>query len=454
MGNSSSVPLGRYFGGTNRAEALSSGTKSHFRAGRSLNGGNEFVPAKSGYTVGLRTEARMTNLELAATLPAGDFASDISPAVDRVQWFVLAGVVAVTSITFGLYWDISWHQTIGRDTFWTPAHLAIHFGGILAAITCTYLIFSTTFAHNAPARAASVGVWGFHGPLGAFLTAWGGATMLTSAPFDNWWHNSFGLDVEILSPPHVVLGLGILGVGVGSLLVLVAQMNRSSGEARKKLGRLFLYLAGLLIVLHLILLSEDCDATAMHSSIFYKMMTFGTPLLLVAFARASGRRWGATIIASIYMAFMLAGLWIFPMFPAVPKLGPVFTNVTHMVPMGFPVLLIFPAIALDVVLNRFADRNRWLQAAIAGSAFLGVLLIVHWPWANFMISPAARNAFFGQNYFPYAFPPSMYHLAWEFQHSDATRGAFLLGLGLAWIFAIVSCRIGLQFGDKLVHLQR
>jgi hypothetical protein len=376
------------------------------------------------------------------------------PGPQSVRWFVVAGVIAVSSITFGLYWDISWHQTIGRDTFWTPAHLAIHFGGILAGITCAYLIFFTTFGHNAAARAASVGVWGFHGPLGAFLTAWGGATMLTSAPFDNWWHNSFGLDVEILSPPHVVLGLGILGVGIGSLLLLVAHMNRSTGPAKATLNRLFLYLCGLLIVLHITLISEDCDPTAMHSSIFYKMMTFGTPLLLVAFARASGRRWGATIIAAIYMAFMLAGLWIFPLFPASPRLGPVFTNVTHMVPMSFPVLLIFPAMALDMVLNRTAKHGRWLEAVLAGTAFLAVLILVHWPWAEFMISPAARNAFFGQNYFPYAFPPSMYHFAWEFQHSDATRSALLLGIALAWIFAVVSSRIGVAFGDRLAHLER
>jgi len=75
-----------------------------------------------------------------------------------VPWFVWSGILSVSSIAFGLYWDISWHMTIGRDTFWTPAHLAIQFGGILAAITCIVLIFSTTFSRNPAAKAASVGV--------------------------------------------------------------------------------------------------------------------------------------------------------------------------------------------------------------------------------------------------------------------------------------------------------
>jgi hypothetical protein len=381
-----------------------------------------------------------------------DFA-EAGHAKTEVPGRVWAGVLAVSSITFGLYWDISWHQTIGRDTFWTPAHLAIHFGGILAAITCTYLIFSTTFEHDAVARGTSVGVWGFRGPLGAFLTAWGGVTMITSAPFDNWWHNSFGLDVEILSPPHVVLGVGILGVGIGSLLILVSEMNRASGITKERLNSLFLYLCGILLILHLILVSEFSDASLMHSASFYQMHSFGAPLLLVAFALASGRRWGATIVASVYMAIMLAGLWLFPLFPATPKLGPVFTNVTHMVPMGFPVLLIVPAILLDIVLNRTSGRHPWFQALLLGTVFVASLLIVQWPFGDFMIGTHARNAVFGQNYFPYAFPPSLYHLEWEFQ-LDKSPGAFWSGMGIAWILAVVSSRIGIAFGSKLSRLRR
>ena len=53
-------------------------------------------------------------------------------------------------------------------------------------------------------------------------------------------------------------------------------------------------------------------------------------------------------MAAIYTALFLAGLWIFPLFPAAPKLGPVYQHVTHMVPLWFPVLVIVPAFALDL----------------------------------------------------------------------------------------------------------
>jgi hypothetical protein len=375
-------------------------------------------------------------------------------SLQSIPWYLWSAVFATVCISGGLYWDISWHMTIGRDTFWTPAHLAIHFGGILAAFTCILLIFSTTFSRDPALQAASVRVWGFRGPLGAFLTAWGGVTMVTSAPFDNWWHNSFGLDVEILSPPHVVLGLGIWGVGVGCLLLLLAQKNRATGVARQKLARLFLFLAGLLLSLHMILISEYTDASFMHSAIFYRAIAIGTPTLLVAYGRASGHKWGATIIATIYMTLMLAAMWIFPLFPAHPKLGPVYTNVTHMVPMGFPVLLVMPAFILDLVTNTFARRRKWYLSVVAGGAFLAALLAIQWPFGVFMISPVARNWLFGQIYFPYQMPPSMYQLAYQFQSYEPTRSAFWLSLGVALVASILSARVGLAFGDWLARIRR
>lgn len=371
-----------------------------------------------------------------------------------IPWFIWSGVIAVSSIAFGLYWDISWHQTIGRDTFWTPAHLAIHFGGILAAFTCTYLIFSTTFSKTPAATASGVRVWGFRGPVGAFLTAWGGVTMLSSAPFDNWWHNSFGLDVEILSPPHVVLALGFLGVGTGILLLLVSEMNRAEGEAKTKLNRLLLYHCGVLIFLHWMLVSEYSDSTLMHSAIFYRVAALGTPTMLAAYARASGRRYGATAIASIYLLIAAGALWILPLFPAHPKLGPVYTNVTHMVPMSFPILLVAGAFGLDLALNRQTQRSRWLRAAWAATAYIAFLLIVSWTWGSFMMTPAARNWFFGQNYFPYAFPPSQYYLAWQFQQYETTRTQFAMGFVYAWIAGVLSVFAGIIYGDWLARLRR
>jgi hypothetical protein len=369
-------------------------------------------------------------------------------------WYIWCGVIGVSSIVFGLYWDISWHMSIGRDTFWTPAHMAIQLGGILVAATSAYLIFSTTWGSDAAARAASIKVWGFRGPLGAFLACWGGVTMVTSAPFDNWWHNSFGLDVEIVSPPHMVLGLGIMAVAIGALLLLVSWMNRAEGDAHVRVRRMYLYLGGVILSLHWVLLSEYAGGDQMHSPEFYRALCLGVPFILVSLARASSVRWGATVIAAIYTALVLGQLWIMPLFPATPKLGPVFTNITHMVPLEFPTLVIVPAIALDWMLNHFGAKNKWLLAFMLGTAYLAIMLAVHWPFGDFMISPAARNWIFGQNYFPYMQSPSDYHYQWEFVDRAATTALFLRGMGIALATAILGSRVGLGAGDAMRRLRR
>ena len=61
-----------------------------------------------------------------------------------VPWYIWCGVIAVTSSIIGGYWDISWHRSIGRDSFWTPAHVAIYLCGLLAGISSAYLILSVS----------------------------------------------------------------------------------------------------------------------------------------------------------------------------------------------------------------------------------------------------------------------------------------------------------------------
>jgi hypothetical protein len=80
-------------------------------------------------------------------MPAPSLTLEQSAArITAVPWYVWSAVLAVTSTTVGLYWDISWHTGIGRDTFWTPAHLAIQFGAVLTGLYCEYLILHTTFS--------------------------------------------------------------------------------------------------------------------------------------------------------------------------------------------------------------------------------------------------------------------------------------------------------------------
>src|SRR5580658_5828909 len=178
----------------------------------------------------------------------------------RVPWYLWCAVLGVTSVSIGLHWDISWHRSIGRDTFWTPAHMAIYLCGVLAGICCGYLILTTTILRPARMISSSVNVLGFRGPLGAFIAAWGGIAMLTSAPFDNWWHNAYGLDVKIISPPHTLLMIGVFAVSVGTLILLLGAMNRAAQAGNIATARhlqwLLLYVGGLMVVFQMFFRTE------------------------------------------------------------------------------------------------------------------------------------------------------------------------------------------------------
>ena len=372
-----------------------------------------------------------------------------------VPWYIWSSVVAVTSTSVGLYWDISWHIGIGRDTFWTPAHLAIQFGAVITGLCCAYLILHTTFAGDAALRENSVTIWGLRGPLGAFIAAWGGFCMLTSAPFDNWWHESFGLDVMILSPPHVVLILGIFVMGFGGLVLTTSQRNLSIGDDRRKLDWTLLYSGSLLLTLLFMLgLEYIGDQTLMHSAIYYRVLGMIAPVVLVGIARASGRPWAATTVAAIYTALWLAGNWIFPLFPAQAKLGPVFTPITHMIPLGFPVLVLPGAIVLDLVFDRLTGYGDTWKAIVGGTNFWAVSIAVNWPFAYFMMSPFARNRIFAMNEFGYNMPPSEYHLAWTLRDYEKTRMEFWVGMLIALAATIVSARIGVLWGDWIRRVRR
>lgn len=379
--------------------------------------------------------------------------SAIDAKAAGIPWPTWCAALAVTSAVVGAHWDISWHRSIGRDTFWTPAHVAIYLCGVLAGISSAYLILDTTFNKRAAMGENSVRIWGFRGPLGAFIAAWGGIAMLTSAPFDNWWHDAYGLDVKIVSPPHVVLFLGAFGVSVGALILALAQRNRSSGASTMRFEWLFVYVGALIVILLQTLLLEFTAHPSLHTTLPYRMEAIFIPFVLAGVARVSSRRFSATILTGLYSIFLIGTILILPLFPAQPKLGPVYRPVTHFIPNQFPILLIVPAFFLDVFWRRFANWNKWLLAAGSAVLFTGALLVAEWPFASFLQSPAARNAFFGAGYLDYATPPNSFDARYVFEIVD-TGALFWMNIAAATAFAFVSTRLGFSWGDWMRKVKR
>jgi hypothetical protein len=373
-------------------------------------------------------------------------------ASSSVPWYLYAVLVASTSVVVGVIWDISWHRSIGRDTFWTPAHLAIYLGGIVAGVSCGWLVLKTTFAGTPEEKAAGVSFWGFRGPLGAWICIWGSFAMIVSAPFDDWWHNAYGLDVKVLSPPHVILALGFTAIQLGALLMMVARQNASEGRSAAVVRLGFVYVTGLLIANVSIMGFEQVNFwNDAHNATYYKVAAGGFPIFLIAAAGASQLRWPATIAALSYMLITAVMIWILELFPAQAKLAPIYNPITHMVTPPFPMLMVVPALAIDLVLQRFRQRPAWLLGPALGATFLAVFFAVQWTAATYIVSRDSYTWVFGWNRWNYNNRPGSWWYEFWGVEGDPVRTMTLV---VALILAAASGWVGLKWGGWMARVRR
>jgi hypothetical protein len=393
---------------------------------------------------------------LVSSIP--DYRTNIAArtATPTRRWHAYTLVFAAACVMVGVYWDISWHMSIGRDTFWTPAHLLIQAGGLIAGISSGYVALKTTFAGSTAERDASVEFWGFRAPLGAWLAIWGCGAMLTSAPFDNWWHNAYGLDVRIISPPHAVLAIGIFAIVVGAVLLTLAQQNRADERTRRRLAWVLAFTGGFLIMNFALFLTEFGERRMMHSAIFYQVTAAAFPLALAAMGRAIKLRWAATSAAACFTGLMLVLMWVIQLFPATPKLGPIYQHITHMVTLSFPLLVIVPAFFFDVVLHRFDGKVGTLAlASILGVTFVVTFLAVQWPFATFLIdSPLAQGRLFNASNFVYWMNPRYEALTRRFDAPEPGSWPLAVQLLIAMGIASVSSAVGLARGRWMTRVKR
>lgn len=124
----------------------------------------------------------------------------------RVYWLWAAGLLLKG---VGASWDVAWHFRYLRETTAIP-HIVNTIGGVLCAIAL-YLEWRDREA-------------GRTGPLLVVITGLG--LFLLAMPFDQWWHNVFGLDLTTWSPSHLMLFWGTAIAVFGVLLLYVTDLTR------------------------------------------------------------------------------------------------------------------------------------------------------------------------------------------------------------------------------------
>ena len=224
-------------------------------------------------------------------------------------------------------------------------------------------------------------------------------------------------------------------------------------------------------------LTEFTFPNQQHSSPFYKITAAAYPLALVLTARASRLRWAATIAAATYMGVLMLMIWILPLFPAQPKLAPIYNPVTHMVPPAFPLLLVLPGLGVDLFMRVFGHvgdrgtgcsqngissevdcattvnrRASWLFAAGLATVFLALFVPTQWFFSIFLLSDGADNWIFARSgHWPYfAQSNEWWNRFWE--HRTAPFG--MIDYLSTFVMATFSSRLGLWCGDYLRKVQR
>jgi hypothetical protein len=180
----------------------------------------------------------------AATFPDSQRFERARTAESSIPWSIYAVLFASTSVILGVIWDISWHRSIRTRYVLTPAHLGIYLGECGCGPDLRLGRAGPRSPDRDADRGTAVRFWGIpraarrvglylgrlrDGHLGAFrrLVA------------------QRGLDVKIISPPHMLLAAGIAAIQCGAMLMALAWQNRAIGD-RRRLGNLYPLGAGLL----------------------------------------------------------------------------------------------------------------------------------------------------------------------------------------------------------------
>ncbi len=261
-------------------------------------------------------------------------------------------VAALLLPTIGLLWDGAWHMSFGRDTFWSPPHLLLYAGVTLSLLLSAAIIVAATFR---PGSSTDISVGPLHAPLGAFAILAGTTLVLAAAPFDDWWHNTFGRDTGLWSPPHIA---GLIG---GTIIAMGAVSFLRSGTSGARLqgaryGATLLVLGSLAVVggaLALGSASMRFEPRAFPNLYPITSCLAGAFILTLA-QRVTGRAGSAALVALIQ-------------FGLIGSVGLIFSTSGYEYVVSLPPFLIAPAIILDLLFARWGSRTFW--PLIAGVVF-------------------------------------------------------------------------------------
>lgn len=352
----------------------------------------------------------------------------------RISTYRLAmgwlALVLWTVAIIGIDWDVQWHELIGRDGFWTPPHWMFYSFVTATGLVCLIEVLIETFMFHRKqsgvnAHTTTSVLFFFHGPVGFALAGFGMVVMLISAPFDDYYHRIYGIDVAVWTPFHVMLILGMVMTSLGLVYAFASEVTRrhlatSSQVTPSFLTRLKTDLVSLFNPAMLGFLVAGAVLTSRYMALFIETFVgknsqigtftlFGThlpayslilatlPIILVAYTNFTKRIGAATTLGLLFLLYRTASdffsRWGIQTFAVDhnatlrQQLGN-FVLVTNTLPIflplaGLAVDLIYLATQRKQSIEN-QPRRRWLTAMGAGLTAALILFLLDRPWLTYL----------------------------------------------------------------------
>lgn len=193
---------------------------------------------------------------------------------------------------FGTYWDDAWHTDRGRDDFFIPPHVTLYAGVTVSGLVVAAWLLRA-YLYGGGGRA---GVRAVSASPPALLALVGALATLLSAPIDSSWHEVYGRDAVLWSPPHMLGVAGSAAMSVGLLAGLAGRTDALARTARVVLG------AGVLGAMLVPVLEFDSDVPQFPAWTYWPVVTAGLVLFLLLARDLLPGRWTATAFAAAFTA--------------------------------------------------------------------------------------------------------------------------------------------------------
>ena len=271
-------------------------------------------------------------------------------ALRNWPWLIPIALAGFLLAVFGTYWDDAWHTEEGRDSFLSPPHLALYAGIALAGGALS--VWALLAARRVGLRRALE-----HRPL--LLALAGVVVTLAGAPADNAWHEAFGRDAVIWSPPHMLGVAGSLAIAAGLLLELADAPPSPFGHPAGLLAA-----AAVVAVAAVPVLEYETDVPQFDLAFYLPVLATGAAYALgLALIALPGRGAAARAALAYTAVIALVGLVLLAMDMPAPLLP----------------LLVIPALTLDVAARRVPRLG-------AAAAFVLSLYLAYVPYLNWVKS--------------------------------------------------------------------